>query len=361
MEKVQKSLEFQGVIRVFSGCFQGGCFQGIFRELQGVFPYALSWYWISLWTPPIGANSLVCEDCPLALSANPGWAPGGLGTLQLVRLLKFLLSAPKSRDVCDRDCEVSTQAGNPCDSGALFQGPLNRGVSNGGFSRSRHVFLFCPLFSFWDFPDFFGIFPICPGHPWGIFPICPFPLSRPINSAYEEQSRKGLRHNLELSRNRLEIPRFSIAQLLNKDAHCQGPRPWGVSNGGGASRSWPVLPVSAGPKRGCLNVGAWNAQEGGRKAPLSCNAVLSMLQCSFLFVAAQLCPVGDFPEFSRLVLLVFLGLPISCLSAYEEQSRKGPRHNLDLSWIKWENPPSFESLPVYLLPTLRSKRANFHR
>ena len=31
----------------------------------------------------------------------------------------------------------------------------------------------------------------------GIFPISPFPLSRPIKSTYEEQSRKGPRHNLE--------------------------------------------------------------------------------------------------------------------------------------------------------------------
>ena len=47
-------------------------------------------------------------------------------------------------------------------------------------------------------------------------------------------------------------------------------------------------PSSAGPKRGCINVGAWNPQESGRKAPLSCNAAFSMLQCSFSFAAAQL-------------------------------------------------------------------------
>ena len=46
--------------------------------------------------------------------------------------------------------------------------------------------------------------------------------------------------------------------------------------------------MSAGPKRGCLNVGAWKPQESGRKAPLSCNAAFSMLQCSFSFAAAQL-------------------------------------------------------------------------
>ena len=35
-------------------------------------------------------------------------------------------------------------------------------------------------------------------------------------------------------------------------------------------------------------MGAWNPQESGRKAPFSCNAAFSMLQCSFSFVAAQL-------------------------------------------------------------------------
>ena len=40
----------------------------------------------------------------------------------------------------------------------------------------------------------------------GIFPIGPFPLSRPIDSAYEEQSRKAPRHNLDLSRKKWETP-----------------------------------------------------------------------------------------------------------------------------------------------------------
>ena len=65
--------------------------------------------------------------------------------------------------------------------------------------------LFCP---FWDFPDFSGIFPICSGMVRGFFPICPFPLSRPIKSTYEEQSRKGPRHNLDLSRKKWETPGF---------------------------------------------------------------------------------------------------------------------------------------------------------
>ena len=40
------------------------------------------------------------------------------------------------------------------------QGPLNGGFQTGGFLDLNLSFLFCP---FWDFPDFFGIFPICPG------------------------------------------------------------------------------------------------------------------------------------------------------------------------------------------------------
>ena len=61
--------------------------------------------------------------------------------------------------------------------------------------------LFCPFPIFWDFPDLFGDGP-------GIFPICPFPLSQPIKSTYEEQSRKGPQHNLDLSREKWETPRF---------------------------------------------------------------------------------------------------------------------------------------------------------
>ena len=54
------------------------------------------------------------------------------------------------------------------------------------------------------------------------------------------------------------------------------------------SRSYVSNCGSAGPKRGCLNVGAWSPQESGRKAPLSCNPVFSMLHCSFPLAAAQL-------------------------------------------------------------------------
>ena len=70
------------------------------------------------------------------------------------------------------------------------------------------------MFQTGGFPDLdlsflvvlFGTFPIFSGFPrfargWsGDFPDWSFPLSRPINRSYEEQSRKGPRHNLDLSR-----------------------------------------------------------------------------------------------------------------------------------------------------------------
>ena len=44
---------------------------------------------------------------------------------------------------------------------SVFQGPLNGGgFKRGGFPDLDLSFLFC---SFWDFPDFSGIFPICSG------------------------------------------------------------------------------------------------------------------------------------------------------------------------------------------------------
>ena len=95
-----------------------------------------------------------------------------------------------------------------------IQGPLNGGVSNGGVSRSGLVtcpscfVLFCPFLSFLGLSRFFRDFPNLSRDSSGIFLICPFPLSRPTNSAYEEQSRKGPRHNLDLSRKMWETPRF---------------------------------------------------------------------------------------------------------------------------------------------------------
>ena len=74
---------------------------------------------------------------------------------------------------------------------------------HGGLPDLDLSFLFCP---FWDFPDFSGIFPICSGTLRVFFSICPFPLSRPINSTNEEQSRKGPQHNPDLSRKKVGNP-----------------------------------------------------------------------------------------------------------------------------------------------------------
>ena len=91
----------------------------------------------------------------------------------------------------------------------LGQGPLNGGVSNGGgfpiWTCPSFFVLFCPFLSFWDFP---GDFPDLSADSPGIFPIGPFPLSQPIISTYREQSRKGPRHNLDLSRRKWETPGF---------------------------------------------------------------------------------------------------------------------------------------------------------
>ena len=66
---------------------------------------------------------------------------------------------------------------------ANIQRLLNEGVSNGGAFPIWTRLSPCVL-----------LIVSC-----GIFPICPFPLSRPINGSYKEQSRKCPRHNPDLS------------------------------------------------------------------------------------------------------------------------------------------------------------------
>ena len=80
----------------------------------------------------------------------------------------------------------------------------SRAAKRGGFPIWT-----CPSFFvlFWTFPTFPGFSRFARDGP-GIFPIRPFSLSRPIKSTYEEQSRKGPRHNLDLSRKKWETPRF---------------------------------------------------------------------------------------------------------------------------------------------------------
>ena len=88
----------------------------------------------------------------------------------------------------------------------------SRAAKRGCFKRGGFPIWTCP--SFFVFFVLFGTFPIFLGISWfarrwsGDFPDCPFPLSRPIKSTYEEQSRKGPRHNLDLSRKKWETPGF---------------------------------------------------------------------------------------------------------------------------------------------------------
>ena len=99
----------------------------------------------------------------------------------------------------------------------------NSGVGGGSKfdpqSISRFVdlsFLFCPFSSFLGLSRFFWDFPDLSGDSPRIFPIWPFPLYRPMNSTYEERSRKGPRHNLDLSRKKWETPRFGKLILLSE-------------------------------------------------------------------------------------------------------------------------------------------------
>ena len=143
---------------------------------------------------------MLCTFCPPTIWANS---------------LEFSRNHLKlSADKMYRACELKDQTYKKTrtlhfSEKQLLQGPLNGGVSNGGVSRPGLVLPFLSFFVsflglsrfFWDFPDLLGDGP-------GIFPICPFPLSRPIKSTYEEQSRKGPRRNLDLSRKKWETPGF---------------------------------------------------------------------------------------------------------------------------------------------------------
>ena len=82
------------------------------------------------------------------------------------------------------------------------------------------------------------------------------------------------------------IFRYALAPSYRRENRLQTPQREASTQA--VSRWQCTTRSSAGPKRGCLNVGAWKPQESGRKAPLSCNAAFSMLQCSFSVAAAQL-------------------------------------------------------------------------
>ena len=69
----------------------------------------------------------------------------------------------------------------------IYQGPLNGGgFKRGGFPILPFFSFFCPC---WDFPDFFGIFPICPGTLWGFSRLVLFLFLGLKNSTYPERVR----------------------------------------------------------------------------------------------------------------------------------------------------------------------------
>ena len=78
----------------------------------------------------------------------------------------------------------------------------------GGVETGRFPFWACPSFlSFTGLSRYFRDFPILSG----IVPFGPFPLSRLVHfteGTYEEQSRKGLQHNPDLSRKKWETSWF---------------------------------------------------------------------------------------------------------------------------------------------------------
>ena len=85
-------------------------------------------------------------------------------------------------------------------------------MERGGFKRGGFPIWTCPSFfvpwlSFLGLPRFFRNFPDLSGDSSGLY--------RPINSAYEEQSRKGPRHNLDLSRKKVGNPRFGNPGLAS--------------------------------------------------------------------------------------------------------------------------------------------------
>ena len=114
-----------------------------------------------------------------------------------------LAKSPKSPETKKYEQNTKSQVSSTVSKVLGDQGPLNVGVSNGVASRSGLVLPFCSFLSFLGlsrfFRDFSGIFPICSGMVRG-FSRFVLLLSRPFKSTYEEQSRKGPRHNLDLSR-----------------------------------------------------------------------------------------------------------------------------------------------------------------
>ena len=171
----------------------------------------------------------------------------------------------------------------------------------GGFPDLDLSFLFCPFLSFWDFP---GDFPDLLGEGPGIFPICPFPLSRPIKSTYEEQSRKGPRHNLDLSRKKWETPGFGkhpgLACLKRK---------------GKLRKKQGILEFRAGDRnKEFPKSKERKGQGGGDQAPSTRKPLaiaIVRLWCAKLLAHSLPAPWSSFPFFFLrfLAFLVFQGIP----------------------------------------------------
>ena len=102
--------------------------------------------------------------------------------------------------------EIGTRSEGDTKLHNIFQGPLNGGVSNGGVSRSGLVLPFLSFFVLLGLSRGFSRFVRGLS---GDFPrLVLFLFLRPIKSTYEEQSRKGPRHNLDHSRKKWETPGF---------------------------------------------------------------------------------------------------------------------------------------------------------
>ena len=116
-----------------------------------------------------------------------------IGQLGNYEHFPFLLGFKNSKE---RSVSIQNKIGTCIFRG--HQGTRDQGPLNGGVSRSGLVL---PFLSFLGLSRFFRDFP-------DLFPDSSLFSSRPLKSSYEEQSRKGPRHNLDLSRKKWETPRF---------------------------------------------------------------------------------------------------------------------------------------------------------
>ena len=120
--------------------------------------------------------------------------------------------------------------------GHYHQGPLDRGLSNGRFPNLDSSVPICPCLSFLGLSRFWRIFPVFLG-----FLVCPFLVLGPLKvRTHKEHSRKGPRHNQDLSRKRSGKPPVckppALASLHIREIQTQLSKPglgpkgtlWGV-------------------------------------------------------------------------------------------------------------------------------------